>query len=274
MAAIGMALGAARDDARDDGPAPQQARGSGRNLAWIGSIALHLAAGAALIFIKPPPPLPPEQVITLEMPLAEDASPEPEALPEPVAAPVEPPPAEPPPMEPPPEPVAEPPPEPPPEPVPEQVVADLPAPPPMPPPPVPPRRPPTPRPVAQTPAPAAPAVASAPPVEAPAPTPAARVSAAAPSASYISRLFAALERHKSYPQEARLRRIQGIALLRFSMRRDGSVTAFRLLRSAGDPSLDEAVLAMIQRASPLPAPPDDLPGDPVELSVPIRFSLR
>ncbi|MEN0077135.1 MAG: energy transducer TonB, partial [Paracraurococcus sp.] len=122
--------------------------------------------------------------------------------------------------------------------------------------------------------PPAPAMPSAPPVAAPAPAPAAPATAAAPSASYISRLFAALERHKNYPQEARLRRIQGVALLRFGMRRDGSVVSYRLVRGTGDSSLDEAVLAMIQRASPLPAPPDDLPGDPVELSVPIRFSLR
>jgi periplasmic protein TonB len=31
---------------------------------------------------------------------------------------------------------------------------------------------------------------------------------------------------------------------------------------------------MIRRASPLPAPPPELAGDPVELVVPVRFSLR
>jgi len=97
-----------------------------------------------------------------------------------------------------------------------------------------------------------------------------------PSASYVARLLGALERQKHYPEAARWRRSQGVALLRFRMRRDGTVIGYRIERSAGDPALDEAVLAMIQRASPLPAPPPELqPGqEAIELTVPIRFALR
>jgi protein TonB len=98
--------------------------------------------------------------------------------------------------------------------------------------------------------------------------------AATPAPNYVAQLFAALERHKTYPHEARFRRAQGVAMLRFRMRRDGTVVGYRLERSAGDPALDEAVLAMIQRASPLPAPPAELPGEPIELTVPVRFGLR
>ena len=98
--------------------------------------------------------------------------------------------------------------------------------------------------------------------------------AGAPPASYVARLFAALERHKTYPQEARFRRAQGVALLHFRMRRDGTVIGYRLERSAGDAALDGAVLAMIERASPLPAPPAEVAGDPIELTVPVRFALR
>jgi protein TonB len=119
----------------------------------------------------------------------------------------------------------------------------------------------------------APAAAAPAPASAPAVAPAAPV-AAAPPPNYVARLFAALERHKAYPQEARYRRAQGVAMLRFRMRRDGTVTGYRLERSAGDAALDEAVLAMIQRASPLPAPPPELAGDPIELTVPVRFALR
>ncbi|MBK1659219.1 energy transducer TonB family protein, partial [Paracraurococcus ruber] len=97
---------------------------------------------------------------------------------------------------------------------------------------------------------------------------------AAPPPSYVAQLFAALERHKTYPPDARYRRAQGVAMLHFRMRRDGTVTAWRLDRSAGDPALDAAVLAMIQRASPLPAPPADLAGEALELTVPVRFALR
>lgn len=283
-------------------PPPAAAPGrapSARRLAWAGSAGLHLVAGALLLLGLPdraPEPMP---VIMLEMPAAEPATPAPEppmpaeapAPPQPVAEAAPPPPevtappepetpppppepmlAEAPPAPPEPEPLP-PPPEPSPEPP--QAEADLPLPPPpvatppAPHPPAVPRRPAPPRPALAEAAPAAPAMPAAPA----APAPAAAV-AAAPSPDYVSRLFAALERHKAYPQEARGRRAQGVAMLRFRMRRDGTVIGFRLERSAGDQALDEAVLAMIQRASPLPAPPADLAGETIELTVPVRFALR
>ena len=75
-------------------------------------------------------------------------------------------------------------------------------------------------------------------------------------------MLAVLNRHKGYPSAARWRREEGIAPLRFSMRCDGTVTAWRIERSSGSQDLDGAVEQMIRRASPLPAPPDELPGDP------------
>jgi protein TonB len=58
------------------------------------------------------------------------------------------------------------------------------------------------------------------------------------------------------------------------MRRDGVVVAHRVERTSGDGALDGAVTAMIQRASPLPTPPPELRGDTIELTVPVRFTLR
>jgi protein TonB len=126
------------------------------------------------------------------------------------------------------------------------------------------------------PRPPTPVVAEAPPRAAPAAAPVARRApvAAAPSPTYAALLMRALERHRRYPEDARWRRVQGVALLRFSMRRDGTVIGYRIERSAGDASLDQAVQNMIRSASPLPAPPDELSGDPVELTVPVRFTLR
>jgi protein TonB len=245
-------------------------------------------AGLVLLFGMPAPAPEVMPVMLLEMPAAvpEPAPPKP-APPEPAApelAPVSPAMAtEAAPAEPPPEPpAAEVPPEPQPplaeampvpEPVPpvpelaEPALAELPMPPPLPRPPAPQHRPAPPRPVAAAPAPAPAAAAPAPATVAPAP-------AAAPPATYITRLFAALERHKTYPQDARYRHVQGVAMLHFRMRRDGTVVAFRLERSAGDAALDAAVLAMIERASPLPAAPAELAGDSIELTVPVRFALR
>ncbi len=46
----------------------------------------------------------------------------------------------------------------------------------------------------------------------------------------------------------------------------------RLVRGSGDASLDEEAVAMIRRASPVPAPPDGLGSGAIALTVPIKFS--
>jgi protein TonB len=46
------------------------------------------------------------------------------------------------------------------------------------------------------------------------------------------------------------------------------------VRSSGHPELDSEVMAMIQRAQPLPAFPPQMTQSSVQLVVPIRFSLR
>ncbi|WP_188972288.1 energy transducer TonB, partial [Neoroseomonas lacus] len=122
---------------------------------------------------------------------------------------------------------------------------------------------------AAPPRPAAAAPAAAP--AAVAPSPAARPSA--PPPSYLRAVAAALERQKRYPESARARRATGVALLRFIVMRDGRVASWRIERSAGEADLDQAVEAMIQRAS-LPAMPADMPGDSLVIAVPIRFQLR
>jgi periplasmic protein TonB len=152
-----------------------------------------------------------------------------------------------------------------------------PPPPPMPPAPVTPVRP---RAAPSHHAPVARAAPVGPPAEAPtaaaaaAPSPAPAAVPRRPPAGYIGALLAALERHKDYPSAARFRHAEGVALLRFAMRRDGTVASWRIERSSGDQDLDAAVGQMVRRASPLPPPPSELPGDPIELVVPVRFLLR
>jgi protein TonB len=86
--------------------------------------------------------------------------------------------------------------------------------------------------------------------------------------------MAALERHKVYPLSARTRGAEGTVILRFALRRDGTVASWDIQRGSGHEDIDQAVAQMIRRASPLPAPPAELPGDPVSLVIPVRFTLR
>ncbi len=102
-------------------------------------------------------------------------------------------------------------------------------------------------------------------------------SAAAPSeipSSWKSRLLAHLDRFKHYPEAARSARQEGVSLLCFTMDREGKVLDVFIARSSGSPALDAETLAMVERATPLPSIPPEVSGDTLELTVPVRFSVR
>ncbi|MBB6250719.1 energy transducer TonB [Nitrospirillum iridis] len=220
-------------------------------LVWGGSLAVVLAAHAlALPWLmarstqEPPPPPP---ALQIDLP---------------------PPPAPPPPEAPKPEPPKPEPPKPTPKPPPPKPVMVRPAPSP-PQPPAPPQPVATPQPEPPPPSAAAPSAVPA-PVAAPAPP-------APPSTgpdTYEGRLMAQLNRYKRYPAQARQRHQTGTALLRFTIDRTGHVLSATLARGSGAALLDEETLALVRRADPLPAMPDDRPGPSLELTVPIEFSLN
>jgi protein TonB len=133
-------------------------------------------------------------------------------------------------------------------------------------------------PVDPRPAPAttAPPAAEVPPAAVPT-APAAGVSSATASNSaptWQALLLGRLEQFKRYPPDAQVRRQQGVAYLRFSMDRAGNVLRSSVEKGSGVGALDREALALIQRAQPLPKPPADVPGDPIELVVPIEFFLN
>ncbi|PYD79153.1 energy transducer TonB [Komagataeibacter sucrofermentans] len=86
-------------------------------------------------------------------------------------------------------------------------------------------------------------------------------------------LLARLEHYKRYPAQAQAGRQEGVAVLHFSMDRQGHVLSARIGHSAGHALLDEETLALLRRAEPLPVPPAEVKGDPVVLSVPVEFHL-
>lgn len=106
-----------------------------------------------------------------------------------------------------------------------------------------------------------------------APAPGAAESRAA-IASWRDLVVARLQQNKRYPSAAEARRDEGVVTLSFTVDRSGRVLTRSIVRSSGVASLDEEVLAMIQRAQPLPAFPAAMPQHSVNLTVPIRFSLR
>jgi len=110
----------------------------------------------------------------------------------------------------------------------------------------------------------------------PAPVTAQQVKGGAPKVepSWQTSLMRQLQRFKRYPAAAQSRKEEGIVLLSFSLDRSGHVLAHSIARSSGHPDLDNEVMAMIMRADPLPPLPASMPQTRIDLTVPIRFSLR
>ena len=81
--------------------------------------------------------------------------------------------------------------------------------------------------------------------------------------------MAHLERRKRYPPGAQARGERGTVYVRFSIDGSGNVQSVSLSRSSGHAELDQEVLAMVRRASSVPAPP---PGAQRDIIAPVRFS--
>lgn len=83
-----------------------------------------------------------------------------------------------------------------------------------------------------------------------------------------------LIRHMRYPLKARAQKEEGIVYVRVAMNRAGYVISSAIQDASDFPLLNEEAMAVVQRAQPLPVPPIVVPGDPVDLIIPVTFSLR
>lgn len=81
-------------------------------------------------------------------------------------------------------------------------------------------------------------------------------SAAAAAASYRSILVAHLQRFKQYPDNAN--GASGRPTVAVTITRGGRVTGSRLVKSSGVAVLDQAALALVQRAQPMPPFPPEM----------------
>ncbi|MEX0140691.1 energy transducer TonB [Massilia sp. LMS1-1-1.1] len=93
-------------------------------------------------------------------------------------------------------------------------------------------------------------------------------------ASWQSRVLGHLAHFKRYPGDARQRKRAGAAWVRFQVDRDGKLLASELVTSSGTVLLDREALQVLQRAQPLPAPPDNvLHQGTVTVTLPVSFKL-
>lgn len=91
------------------------------------------------------------------------------------------------------------------------------------------------------------------------------------SASAASRfqqqLFAHIERYQRHPGAS------GTVLIRFAMRRDGTLVRLDVKSSSGRTLLDQEAIETIRRAQPLPHIPADMP-DLITVLLPVAFEAR
>ncbi|AFC87449.1 energy transducer TonB [Frateuria aurantia] len=93
-------------------------------------------------------------------------------------------------------------------------------------------------------------------------------------ADWQSLLLGRLKQYRRYPRQAERSHQQGVVWLRFAVDRQGRVADSQIQQVSGHRLLDQEALATLRRASPLPPPPPELPGDPVMVQLPVRFFLR
>lgn len=92
---------------------------------------------------------------------------------------------------------------------------------------------------------------------------------------YLNELFSLIERHRTYPANARGSlglQLEGTSVYLIAVRSDGALVNVALERSAGADILDQTALKMIQEAAPFPPPPpSEFPPPGVVLEVTIHL---
>jgi protein TonB len=94
-----------------------------------------------------------------------------------------------------------------------------------------------------------------------------------PGDDYLERAKRRIAEYKHYPPQAVEQKQEGTAVLDITVQRDGRVLDVTLRRSSGFPLIDQAALAAVRAASPLPPFPATTPWPQGTFTVPFNFSI-
>ncbi|EDP5620938.1 TonB family protein [Campylobacter jejuni] len=94
--------------------------------------------------------------------------------------------------------------------------------------------------------------------------------------SYQALLMAHLAKFKKYPQEAIIQKQEGVIRIRVSIDESGNVLSKELKKSCPYATLNDEVLNLFKRASPLPKPPKEMlnNGDKISFVIPIDYNIK
>jgi len=85
-------------------------------------------------------------------------------------------------------------------------------------------------------------------------------------------LAAHLDKYKRYPGERSHQSAQ--IVIKFEMDRTGHIVSTDIVKSSGDSAFDDAALAMMRRADPVPPPPPLVADEGLSFSMPIIFRVK
>lgn len=85
-------------------------------------------------------------------------------------------------------------------------------------------------------------------------------------------LVAHLDKHKRYP--AQRSRKSAEIMVSFALDRMGRVLSASIVKGSGDAAFDEAALAMLKRADPVPHPPPMIADDGLSFTLPVIFRVK
>ena len=92
--------------------------------------------------------------------------------------------------------------------------------------------------------------------------------------SYSTTVTKAISKQKRYPRIAQMRGWQGEIIAILEIDGQGNLITSKIEKTSGFKILDKEVIAMIKRATPLPAPPMELKSKILKINVPISFKLQ
>jgi len=98
-------------------------------------------------------------------------------------------------------------------------------------------------------------------------------SASLSSHDYLAMIRLRIERHKKYPNAAKIRQIEGEVVIHFVITTEGNVEAAKVTKSSGHSILDKAGLTAVRNAAPFPKPPPEFFKSEIPIEVPIVFEL-
>ena len=91
--------------------------------------------------------------------------------------------------------------------------------------------------------------------------------------SYFEMIRLRIEGFKKYPHLARVRQLEGMATLRFTITMEGNLKGLELVKSTRYEVLDNAALKAVRDAAPFPLPPKRISRDELTLEIVIVFEL-